>query len=215
MKLQIVRQLLSEDERASLSARLERSPWSDGRRTAGAAAARAKHNLQLESGSPAHAELAELVRARVLASEPFKQLTLPRRLSQPLFSRYDVGMEYGPHTDDAYRSAELLRTDVAVTLFLSDPQSYDGGELIVGEHAVKPAAGDAVVYPANTVHRVARVTRGCRLAAVFWVQSLVRDEAQRELLLTLDGITARIENPAVSLALACVKQNLLRMWLEP
>ncbi len=215
MSLQVVHQLLSAEQRASLNARLEHGPWDDGRKTAGAVAARSKHNRQLELGSPLHVELSELVKRAVLASETFKQLTLPRRMSTLLFSRYDEGMEYGPHTDDAYRSAELLRTDIAVTLFLSEPQSYDGGELVVGENAFKPAAGDAVVYPANTIHRVARVTRGRRLAAVFWIQSLVRDDGQRDILFKLENVTARVENPLLSLALSQIKQNLLRLWLEP
>lgn len=100
-------------------------------------------------------------------SERFKQLTLPRRVSQFLFSRYEVGMEYGPHTDDALRAHELLRTDIAVTLFLSDPSSYDGGALVVAREALKLASGDAVVYTANSIHCVSPVTRGERLRCFF------------------------------------------------
>jgi PKHD-type hydroxylase len=215
MNLQIVHQLLSAEQRTWLLGRLEQSPWSDGRKTAGAAAARLKHNLQVEQGSAAHAELSDSVKRAILANEAFKQLTLPRRVSTLLFSRYDEGMEYGPHTDDAYRSGELLRTDLAVTLFLSPPEGYDGGELVIGDNAFKPAAGDAVVYPASSIHRVGKVTRGTRLAVVFWVQSLVRDEGRRDILQSLDDITARLESPALSLALSRVRQNLLRLWLEP
>jgi hypothetical protein len=100
-----------------------------------------------------------------LSSDAFKQLTLPRRLSSPLFSRYEEGMEYGPHTDDAYHAQERLRTDIALTMFLSDPDSYEGGALVVGDSALKPAAGDVAVYPATSIHRVAQVSRGTRLAA--------------------------------------------------
>jgi PKHD-type hydroxylase len=215
MNLHIVQQLLDREQQASLRARLEQAPWSDGRRTAGVQAARNKNNLQLEPGCALHGELAELIKQALSASDTFKQLTLPRRMSALIVSRYDEGMEYGPHTDDAYRSAERLRTDLAVTLFLSAPESYDGGELMVGNSAVKPAAGDAVVYPASTIHRVAKVTRGTRLAAVFWVQSLVRDPGQRDILFALHDLTARLGNPMLALALARIQQNLLRMWLEP
>lgn len=215
MNLNVVSKLLSAEQVARVRAGLERGPWADGRATAGAEAARAKRNLQLELGSPVHAELSDLVKKAVSGSEPFKQLTLPRRMSSILFSRYDVGMEYGPHTDDAFRALELVRTDIAVTIFLSDPDSYDGGELVVGDSAVRPGAGDAVIYAASTIHRVSEVKRGARLAAVFWVQSLVRDEAQRDVLVTLQNVIARVGNPVLSLALSRVQQNLLRMWLEP
>jgi len=187
----------------------------DGRATAGLEAARIKRNLQVEPGSAAHTELSELVKKALNANEAFKQLSLPRRVSSFLFSRYDTGMEYGPHTDDAYRSHELLRTDVAVTLFLSDPASYEGGALVVGNEALRPPAGDAVVYAASTIHRVSEVTRGSRLAVVFWVQSLVRDEGQRDILFTLQNVINRVNNPVLSLTLARVHQNLQRMWIEP
>jgi PKHD-type hydroxylase len=187
----------------------------DGRATAGAEAARAKRNLQLAVGSPAHAQLSEVVQKAISASEPFKQLTLPRRLSVILFSRYDVGMEYGPHTDDAFRPLERVRTDLAVTLFLSEPESYEGGALCVGDRALRAAAGDAVVYPASTIHRVSEVTRGVRLAAVFWVQSLVRDERQRAVLSALQNASGHLADPSAALALSRAQQELLRMWIEP
>lgn len=215
MNLNVVQRLLSPQQLAGIQARLAAAPWSDGRKTAGAEAARIKHNLQLEIGCSEHAELAELVKRALLGSEAFKQLTLPRRVSGLLFSRYDEGMEYGPHTDDAYHAAELLRTDLAVTVFLSAPESYEGGALVVGDSALRLAAGDAVVYPASTIHRVAKVTRGTRLAAVCWVQSLVRDEGQRDILLSLQGVASGVDNPAAALALSRIRQNLLRMWLEP
>jgi PKHD-type hydroxylase len=216
VKLNIVHQVLSQEQLTQVRARLEAASWIDGRATAGLEAARIKRNLQLELGSPLHKELSELVKKALNASDTFKQLSLPRRVSTLLFSRYDVGMEYGAHTDDAYRSHEALRTDIAVTLFLSDPESYDGGALVVGNDALRPAAGDAVIYPANTVHRVSAVTRGVRLAVVFWVQSLVRDEGQRDILSNLHGIISRVSsNPAISLALWLVHQNLQRMWIEP
>jgi|SRR6478609_4072093 len=215
MNLNVVRGVLSAEQVTHVRARLAQATWVDGRATAGIEAARIKRNLQVEPGCPVHVELSELIKRALNGSDTFKQLSLPRRVSSFSFSRYDTGMEYGPHTDDAYRSHELLRTDVAVTLFLSEPDSYDGGALIVGNDALRPSAGDAVVYPATTVHRVAEVTRGSRLAVVFWVQSLVRDEGQRDILFTLQSVMSRVGNPAISLALARVHQNLQRMWIEP
>ena len=135
-------------------------------------------------------------------------------MTAPMISRYENGMEYGAHTDDAVRSRDGLRTDLAATLFLSDPASYDGGDLIVNGNAVKPAAGDLVLYPATTVHRVAPVTRGARLAAIFWVQSLIRSPEQRELLLTLHNTIAQLGDHPAALGVSSVQQNLLRMWAE-
>jgi PKHD-type hydroxylase len=215
VNLNVVQKLLSTEHVRQVRARLEQGPWVDGRATAGVEAARSKRNLQLAVGSPAHAQLSELVKKAVSVSEPFKQFTLPRRLSVILFSRYDVGMEYGPHTDDAFRSLELVRTDIAVTLFLSEPESYEGGALCVGDRALRAAAGDAVVYPASTIHRVSEVTRGVRLAAVFWVQSLVRDERQRLVLSALQHASEHVAEPGAALALSRAQQELLRMWLEP
>jgi PKHD-type hydroxylase len=214
MNLNVIPRLLSAEQVATARVLLERGSWTDGRVTAGAEAARSKNNRQLEAGTVAHRELSELVKQSVHQSEPFKALALPLRMSSILFSRYDVGMEYGPHTDDAYRALERLRTDLAVTVFLSEPDSYEGGALVVGDSALRPAAGDAVVYPATTIHRVSQVTRGTRLAAVFWVQSLVRDEAQRDILVTLQSVIARTGSPVLSLALSRVQQNLLRMWVD-
>jgi len=214
VNLNVIRSLLPPEPLEAVRTRLARASWVDGRATAGPEAARIKKNLQLELGSALHAELSELVRSALNASETFKQLTLPRRVSQLLFSRYEVGMEYGPHTDDALRSQELLRTDIAVTIFLSDPASYEGGALVVGNDALRLDAGDAVVYPASSIHRVSEVTRGARLAVVFWVQSLVRDDDKREILFTLHNVVSRLSSPALSLPLSRVHQNLQRMWLE-
>lgn len=214
MNLTIIRKLLSPELLAQLNARLAHAKWVDGLATAGQAAARVKRNLQLASGPEAQ-ELAELVKKALLANDKFPPLALPRRLTPPMFSRYEVGMEYGAHTDDAVRSRDGIRTDLAGTLFLSEPESYDGGELVVNSSSVKPGAGDLVLYPATTVHRVAPVTRGVRLAAVFWVQSLVRSHEQRELLLALHGAIARLGDHPVTVSVEAVQQNLLRMWAEP
>lgn len=215
MNLNIIRKVLSSEQLGTVHARLAAAKWVDGLQTAGAAAARVKRNLQLEPGSSDASELGELVKKVLLSNDKFPQLALPRRLTPPLFSRYDSGMEYGAHTDDAVRSRDGLRTDLAGTLFLSEPDSYDGGELVVNNQALKPAAGDLVLYPATTVHRVAPVTRGTRLAAVFWVQSLIRNQEQRELLLALHSAIARLGDHPVAVNIEAVQQNLLRMWAEP
>jgi len=214
VNLTIIRKLLSPELLAQINARLAQAKWVDGLLTAGATAARVKRNLQLEPGPEAQ-ELAELVKKALMANDKFPPLALPRRLTPPLFSRYETGMEYGAHTDDAIRSRDGVRTDLAATLFLSEPESYDGGELVVNSSAVKPAAGDLVLYPATTVHRVAPVTRGVRLAAVLWIQSLVRSQEQRDLLLALHGAIARLGDHPVAVNVEAVQQNLLRMWAEP
>lgn len=214
VNLTIIRKLLSPELLAQINTRLAQAKWVDGLLTAGPTAARVKRNLQLEPGPEAQ-ELAELVKKALMANDKFPPLALPRRLTPPLFSRYESGMEYGAHTDDAIRSRDGVRTDLAATLFLSEPESYDGGELVVNSSAVKPAAGDLVLYPATTVHRVAPVTRGVRLAAVLWVQSLVRSQEQRDLLLALHGAIARLGDHPVTVSVEAVQQNLLRMWAEP
>ncbi len=150
VNLTIIKKLLSAELLGQVHARLATQSWVDGLETAGAAATRVKRNLQLAIGSPEALSLGELIKKALLANDTFPALALPRRLSPPLFSRYENGMEYGPHTDDAMRARDGLRTDLAATLFLSEPTSYDGGELIVSGHAVKPQAGDLVLYPATT-----------------------------------------------------------------
>lgn len=214
MNLNLIRKLLSPEVLAHVNERLAKAKWLDGLLTAGPTAARVKRNLQLEPGPEAQ-ELSELVKKALLTNDRFPPLALPRRITPPLFSRYENGMEYGAHTDDAVRRSDGIRTDLAGTLFLSEPESYDGGELVVNNSAVKPAAGDLVLYPATTVHRVAPVTRGVRLAAVFWVQSLVRNQEQRDVLLALHGAIARLGDHPVGVNVEAVQQNLLRMWAEP
>jgi PKHD-type hydroxylase len=215
VNLTLIRKLLSPELLTQINARLATAPWVDGLQTAGPSAQRVKHNLQVDVTSPEAIELGELIKKTLLANDKFPQLALPRRITAPLFSRYENGMGYGAHTDDAVRARDGLRTDLAGTLFLSEPASYDGGELVVNNNAVKPAAGDLVLYPATTVHRVAPVTRGARQAAVFWVQSLVRSPEQRELLHALHSALLGLGDHPAALSVAAVQQNLLRMWAEP
>jgi PKHD-type hydroxylase len=212
----MILEVLSPEELSTLHAILVRGSWLDGKTTAGPRAARVKHNLQLDSTC---AKEAGAVVDRALARNgAFMKNIFPVGIIPPLFSRYTEGMEYGTHVDNAVAPGGL-RLDVAVTVFLSDPDSFDGGGLQVeGQEPIKLAAGSAVVYPANTLHSVAPVTRGERLAAVTWAQSRIRDPAQRQLLMDLGMVYAHLrvsqpDEPATDLALKTYS-NLSRMWLD-
>jgi PKHD-type hydroxylase len=202
---------------------LEAAPWQDGKATAGAAARPVKHNRQAVSDAPAVVALGQFVAAALRRHPLFDVAVRPQRLSPLLFSRYEGGETYGPHIDDPLMGEPPLRSDVAFTVFLADPTAYDGGALTIssplGEQAIRLAAGDAVIYPAGTVHWVAPVTAGVRLAAVGWAQSAVRDPAQRELLFDLANARAQCAAAGVSrettLLLDRTQSNLLRMWAEP
>ncbi len=202
------------------------APWVDGRATAGHQGARVKQNRQIAENSPLAAELGDLILAALERHPLFISAVLPQRVYPPLFNRYDGGMQFGSHVDGAVRllpgSGHKIRTDVSATLFLAPPDSYDGGELLIedtyGTHTVKLAAGDMIVYPASSLHRVAPVTRGTRTASFFWVQSLVRDDARRTLLYDLDRSIQSLNqqhatHPAL-VALTGVYHNLLRMWTD-
>ncbi len=216
--------LLDAGELAQIQAGLAGATWGDGRATAGHEAALAKRNQQLPEDTPAARDLGRIVLQALGRTPRFTATALPLRLSQPIFNRYAEGMGYGDHIDSALRgSASVLRSDLAATLFLSDPATYDGGELVsedaFGARAVKLAAGDLVVYPASTVHRVTPVTRGARLAAILWVQSLVRDDARRGMLHDLDRALASLRARGLGgtpelVTLSGVYHNLLRQWAE-
>jgi PKHD-type hydroxylase len=217
--------VLTPDQVAQCRQRLAAADWVDGRVTAGAQSAQAKHNLQVPEESAAARELGEMILGALGRHPGFVSAALPLRVFPPLFNRYDAGMQFQTHVDNAIRFAGPVRyrTDVSATLFLSDPDDYEGGELIVedayGEHAVKLAAGDLVLYPATSLHRVAPITRGSRWASFFWVQSMVRSDERRTLLWDLDnaiqGLSARIgqADPEV-VSLTGTYHNLLRMWAE-
>jgi PKHD-type hydroxylase len=218
-----IENLLTAAEAEEFRLALEPAGWADGRITAGHQSALAKRNLQL----PQHDALAQQLATRLLerlASHPlFIAAALPHKVFPPLFNAYRDGMDFGSHIDNAIRGDEdKLRTDISCTLFLSPRDSYDGGELVVedlyGSHAIKLEAGGLVLYPASSQHRVAAVTRGTRLAAFFWVQSLVRDPLQRRMLLDLDlaiqGLRrAHGESPEL-VALSGLYHNLLRRWAD-
>src|ERR1700761_140240 len=171
---------------------LAETDWVDGRVTAGAQSALAKRNLQVPEDAPAARELGETILTALGRHQTFVSAALPLRVFPPLFNRYDEGMGFGAHVDNTIRFAGNVRfrTDLSCTLFLTDPEDYDGGELVIidtyGEQAVKLAAGDMVLYPASSVHRVNPITRGSRWASFFWAQSMVADDGRRALLYDMD-----------------------------
>jgi PKHD-type hydroxylase len=215
----VIGNVLSADELIHVRDALARASYIDGRATAGFAARTVKNNQQAANDRTIET-VRKLVEERILANDVFRLAVRPKKLSAILFSRYEIGMQYGSHVDDALMQG--MRTDVSFTLFLSDPESYDGGELVIesasGEDAVKLAAGGLVAYPSTTLHRVSPVTRGERLAVVGWARSFVRDPAHREMLFDLDTARRQMfardgksaEYDLVSKSLA----NLLRMWVE-
>lgn len=221
--LKCIPSVLNSEELSAIGSLLGDASFVDGRSTAGERARRVKNNLQLERDPVLRGQLNPLITAALERNAIFRQVALPRRIHNPIISRYSKGMSYGKHTDDALMNRpDVLRTDLSVTVFLSDPDRYEGGELYVdagyGDLAVKLPPGDAVIYPSTTVHRVAPVTRGTRLTAVTWVQSFVRDPARREILADLARVRARLEgeqpdSEETTLA-AKTYSNLLRMWSE-
>lgn len=220
--------LLNGDQLAFFRSRLDASdaPWVDGRVTAGHQGVHVKQNQQVAEGSPLAAELGDVVLAALERHPLFISAALPQRVYPPMFNRYQGGMRFGSHVDGSIRllpgSGTKIRTDLSATLFLAPPDSYDGGELLVedtyGTQTVKLAAGDMILYPASSLHRVNPVTRGTRLACFFWVQSMVRDDGRRTLLFDLDnaiqrlGATGAEESARVRLT-GCY-HNLLRMWSD-
>jgi PKHD-type hydroxylase len=218
-------EVLTTDQVAHIRQRLDAADWTDGRETVGAQGAKVKRNLQLPDSSPLREELAREV-LKALARHPlYHAATLPLRTLPPRFNRYEGGGEYGFHVDGAVMAlpnGEQLRSDISCTLFLAAPDEYDGGELIVsdtyGEHEIKLPAGDLIVYPSSSLHRVLPVTRGARVAAFFWVQSLIRDDARRRMLFELDTsiqtLTHTGANADAVLQLTGIYHNLLRQWAE-
>jgi PKHD-type hydroxylase len=217
--------VLTSDEVAGMRRQMDGAEWTDGRETVGPQGARVKRNLQLPQASPVRKALGDQVVTALGRHPLYHAAVLPLRTLSPRFNRYEGGGEYGFHIDGAVMQVDgdaHVRSDVSCTLFLSDPDEYDGGELIVsdlyGEHEVKLAAGDAVVYPSSSLHRVTPVTRGARIASFFWVQSLVRDDSARRLLLEMDTairkLTADGADQGSILQLTGVYHNLLRRWAE-
>jgi PKHD-type hydroxylase len=214
--------VLTPEEIRAIRDVLATAEWVDGKTTAGFRARRVKENEQLRKGDEVR-EVDNIVLEALRRHGGFGAAVVPNRIHSPLFSRYRPGMHYGPHIDDAMMNKRSpLRADVAVTVFLGEPADYDGGELVIhtnfGPQEIKLPAGDAVIYPASSLHHVAAVTRGERFAAVTWVQSYVRDPARREVLHDLLAIrkllsTKMPDAPETELAFKTYS-NLLRMWVE-
>lgn len=223
-----IERVLDKDEVRAFRARLDAADWQDGARTAGTLARAAKHNQQLDDAAEPALSLGPHL-LRKLGSHPlFVSAALPGKIHPPKFNRYADGGTYGLHVDSAVMhvagTGVTLRSDLSATLFLSEPDEYDGGELEIegafGAQAVKLEAGDLVLYPSSSLHRVTPVTRGARIASFFWIESLVRDEGARTLLFDLDqaiqGLTPRLDpqDPQL-LQLTGVYHNLLRRWANP
>ena len=216
--------ILSAQQVAEFRAVLDRAEWTDGRRTAGFQSAGVKRNAQLPESSPDARRLGGLILDALEANPLFMSGALPARVFPPLFNRYGEGDAFGNHVDNAVRqvpgTSQRIRTDLSATLFLSEPDEYDGGELVIddtyGPHAVKLPAGQLVLYPASSLHRVLPVTRGARIASFFWIQSLVREDAKRTLLFDLDMSIIRLRQASGDsepvVALTGIYHNLLRMW---
>jgi len=222
----VIPDALSPDQVRQCRQALATAPWSDGRATAGHIAATVKQNLQLPTDHPVAIELANRVLVAVSQHPRFVAAALPLKVLPPMFNCYRGGGSYGSHVDNAIRvlpeSGERVRTDISCTLFLSDPDEYQGGELTIadtyGQHAVKLPAGQLVIYPGASLHHVTPVTEGARLAAVFWVQSFVRDDAERSILFDLDtaiqDLTRQSADTTTLVTLTGVYHNLLRQWAD-
>jgi PKHD-type hydroxylase len=218
--------VLTPEQVARFQQTLERARWIDGRITAGHQSVRAKNNRQLSESDSAARKMGQEIVAALERNPLFVSAALPRRIFPPLFNRYEAGEAFGNHIDNAIRqvpgSLERVRTDLAATLFLTPPDSCEGGELVVedtyGVHMVKLAAGHMILYPASSLHHVRPVTRGARLASFFWIQSMVRDDGQRTFLFYLDFAIQRMSRDmpdhTALVQLTGVYHNLLRRWAE-
>jgi PKHD-type hydroxylase len=206
---------------------LKAADWVDGRVTAGYQGSRVKDNRQLPEGSPVALQLGDIILAALERNPLFISAALPSMVYPPLFNRYEGGGHFGDHIDNAVRllpgSGRKLRTDISATLFFTGPDEYEGGELLIedtyGLHSAKLPAGHMILYPSTSLHRVNPVTRGMRLASFFWIQSMIRDDAQRTLLFDLDSAIQRLSRSGADeralVQLTGSYHNLLRMWAEP
>jgi len=218
--------VLNADQVAHARRLLGEATWVDGRGTAGPQAARAKDNMQLAESDPVARQIGDQILGALQRNPLFVSAALPLKVFPPLFNRYRGGESFGNHVDNAIRQSVTtgmrIRTDLSATLFLADPEEYEGGELMIedtyGVHAAKLPAGHMVLYPSTSLHNVTAVRSGARIASFFWIQSMVRDDGQRTLLFDLDTAIQRLtldlpEHPA-AVQLTAVYHNLLRRWAE-
>lgn len=222
--------VLTPQQVAHAREQLDRADWSDGRTTAGFQSARIKDNMQIPEGHPVAKELGDMILQALGKNPLFISAALPLRVYPPMFNRYSGGQHFGTHVDNSIRqipcTPHRIRTDLSATLFLSNPEEYDGGELVVedtyGGKSVKLPAGHMVLYPATSLHHVTPVTRGARVSSFFWIQSMVRDDGKRTLLFDLDMGIQRLnrdlaENESAqqsAIQITGVYHNLLRQWAE-
>ena len=218
--------VLTADQVAQMRQALDAADWVDGKVTAGHQAQSVKKNLQLPEEHPLSAKLGEVVLGGLARSPLFVSAALPLKVYPPMFNRYTGGGHFGTHVDTAIRqdprTGGRIRTDLSATLFLSEPEEYDGGELSVedtyGVHKVKLPAGSMVLYPATSLHHVTPVTRGARVSSFFWLQSMIRSDGDRTLLFDMDQAIQRVEREspgsAAAVQLTGVYHNLLRRWVE-
>lgn len=205
---------------------LDATDWVDGKVTAGHQSAQVKDNMQLSETNPVAIEIGKEILTALNRNPVFVSAALPKKIFPPLFNRYAGGQSFGNHVDNSVRrinsSGEYVRTDLSMTLFLSEPNEYDGGELVIedtyGSKSVKLPAGDAILYPSTSLHHVRPVTRGARVCSFFWLQSMVRSDDQRALLLSLDvaiqKLNRDVPNHESVVELTGVYHNLLRQWVE-
>ncbi|HVE55921.1 MAG TPA: Fe2+-dependent dioxygenase [Pyrinomonadaceae bacterium] len=218
--------VLTAEQAAECRQKIETAEWIDGRVTAGHQSARAKNNLQLPENHPLAQKMGELILASLERNLLFMSAALPLKVFPPLFNRYEGGQSFGNHVDNAIRQVtgtpHRIRTDLSATLFLTPPEDYAGGELVIedtfGVHSVKLPAGHLILYPATSLHNVRPVTKGARISSFFWIQSMVRDDGARTILFDMDTAIQRIaenapEHPSV-LELTGVYHNLLRRWAD-
>jgi PKHD-type hydroxylase len=218
--------VLNTEQVAEARRLLEQADWADGRITAGYQSAKVKDNLQLPEEHPTARKLGDVILGELERNPLFMSAALPQRVFPPLFNCYREGKSFGAHIDNAIRQIKgtpyRVRTDLSATLFLSAPGEYDGGELVVedtyGTHHVKLPAGDMILYPASSLHRVQPVTRGSRMASFFWIQSMVRSDEDRTLLFDLDNAIQAIARDApdhpAGVQLTGTYHNLLRRWAD-
>ena len=218
--------LFSQEELLRIREALQLADWADGKLTAGHQSAKAKHNLQLPQQHPLAQEIGKALLERLWANPLFMSAALPNKVFPPLLNCYTAGGNFDFHVDNAVRQAqgnpERVRTDLSSTLFFSEPGDYDGGELVIqdtfGVREVKLPAGDLLLYPSTSLHKVNAVTRGARYASFFWTQSLVREDSQRALLFEMDSaiqqLTRDVPDQPALVQLTGTYHNLLRRWVE-